>query len=61
MLTDTRKYPKYDLPTAVTFLFAGLALGWMTALLFAPGREDSAARPRRASARQSIADVVFLG
>ena len=61
MLTEARKYPKYDLSTAVTFLLAGVAVGWMMALLFTPGTEDSAARPRRASARQSIADPVFLG
>jgi len=61
MLTETRRYPKYDLPTAATFLLAGLAVGWMMALLFAPGTEGTAARRRRASAPQSMADAVFLG
>jgi hypothetical protein len=61
MLTDTRRYPKYDLPTAVTFLFAGLGLGWMAALLFAPRNESSAPPSRGVSARHSIADATFFG
>lgn len=61
MLTDTRKYPKYDLPTAVTFLFAGLGLGWIAALLLAPRNESSAPRSRTFSTPQSIADATFFG
>jgi len=61
MLTDTRQHPKYDLPTAVTFLFAGLGLGWIAALLLAPRKESSAARPSTGSAPQSMADAAFFG
>jgi hypothetical protein len=61
MLADNRKFPKYDLPTAVTFLFAGLGVGWAMALLFANRTESSAVRPRPASEPQTIADEVFLG
>ena len=42
MLTETRNRPEYDLPTAVTFMIAGLALGAMLAALFSPLREDAA-------------------
>lgn len=45
MLTKNGSRPAYDLPTAVTFLFAGLAVGWILALLFSPVVEDSV--PRR--------------
>jgi hypothetical protein len=34
--------PKYDLPTAVTFLVAGLALGAMMAVIFSPPQDGSA-------------------
>jgi hypothetical protein len=61
MLTTTRNRSKYDLPTAVTFLFAGLALGWVAALIFPPRTGDMARRPRTVSGPQSIADEVFLG
>jgi hypothetical protein len=36
--------PSYDLPTAVTFLFAGLALGWIMTQLFSPLPTGSARR-----------------
>jgi hypothetical protein len=31
---------RYDIPTAITFLFAGLGLGAVLAILFAPRREE---------------------
>jgi len=34
--TGTRPRLKYDLPTAVTFLLAGMALGGVLTLLFSP-------------------------
>ena len=36
MPTKNTIRPSYDLPTAVTFLFAGLALGWIMTQLFSP-------------------------
>jgi hypothetical protein len=43
MLIENRTHPKYDLPTAVTFLFSGLALGWiLTLVFFASGPESRA-------------------
>ena len=40
MPTETRSRPEYDLPTAVTFLIFGLAIGSVLARLFAPLRID---------------------
>lgn len=39
---------QYDLPTAVTFLMAGLGIGSLVAMLFTPRRESvrTPARPR---------------
>jgi hypothetical protein len=39
MLPENQSRPEYDFPTAVTFLFAGLALGAILTVLFsAPTR-----------------------
>jgi hypothetical protein len=51
MLIENGTRPEYDLPTAVTFLFAGLALGWILALLFSPLGEDSVPHRKALSAR----------
>jgi hypothetical protein len=59
MLTQNKTRPEYDLPTAVTFLFAGLALGWILTLLFSPLPEDSARR-RSGSKPMPIADEVLF-
>lgn len=61
MLTNARDHSRYDLPTAVTFLFAGLALGWMAAVLFAPQAAGFARRKPTLPVPQSVADEVFLG
>jgi hypothetical protein len=61
MLTKTRNRPEYDLPTAVTFLCAGLALGWILARLFSPRAQDSAPRPASMAHPLSVADEVFFG
>ena len=43
MPTEERNHPEYDLPTAVTFLLAGIALGAIVTLLFCPITNNSAA------------------
>jgi hypothetical protein len=58
MLTETKTRAAYDLPTAVTFLFAGLGLGWIMAFLFSPLAENSTlCRP--SSRSRSVADEAF--
>jgi hypothetical protein len=48
--------PKYDLPTAVTFLVAGLALGAMMAVIFSPPQaQDGSAVARSSRAWTSAA------
>ena len=59
--TKIRNRPDYDLPTAVTFLCAGLAFGWILALLFSPITGDTAPRPASMSRPLSVADEVFFG
>jgi hypothetical protein len=61
MSNETRNLPDYDLPTAITFLCAGLALGWILALLFSPLSEDSVPRPASVSHPLSVTDEVFFG
>jgi len=61
MLSKIRNRPDYDLPTAVTFLCAGLALGWMLALLFSPQARSSAQRRASMVRPLSVADEVFFG
>jgi len=41
MPTETRSRPEYDLPTAVTFLLIGLAVGSLLTRLFAPLTNNS--------------------
>ena len=41
MLTKKNARTQYDLPTAVTFLVAGLAVGWLLTALFSPLAESS--------------------
>jgi hypothetical protein len=41
MLTKKNARTQYDLPTAVTFLVAGLAVGWLLTALFSPLPENS--------------------
>jgi hypothetical protein len=43
MLAENRTRPQYDVPTAVTFLLGGVALGAILTLLFSPLRLDVAA------------------
>ena len=45
MHNETRSRPKYDFSTAVTFLLAGLAVGWVAALLFPPRYSSALRRP----------------
>jgi hypothetical protein len=61
MLTDTKNHPQYDLPTAVTFLLAGLALGWMLAGLLSPLAKNAAPKSRTVARPLSVADGVFFG
>jgi len=42
MTNETRT--EYDLPTAVTFLLAGLALGALLAVLFSPPQDNDPLR-----------------
>jgi hypothetical protein len=58
MMTETRSRPAYDFPTAVTFLFAGLGLGWILAFLFSPLAEPSPLR-RPLPRSRSVADEAF--
>jgi len=41
MPAETQSRPEYDVPTALTFLMAGLALGWFLTLLFSPPVDKS--------------------
>lgn len=41
MQSDTDTLPKYDVPTAVIFFSAGLALGAMLSFVFSPLKESS--------------------
>ena len=41
---DARENSNYDLPTAVTFLLAGLGLGYVFALLWSPRSKDEQLR-----------------
>ena len=41
MANQIKTRPQYDLPTAVTFLLAGLALGTVVAVVFSPLKEKS--------------------
>ncbi len=41
MVNETSTRMEYDLPTAVTFLLAGLALGATLVVLFSPLKEKS--------------------
>jgi hypothetical protein len=43
MSTEKRIRPEYDLPTAVTFLLGGIALGAIMTLLFFPIKPNSSA------------------
>lgn len=43
MPTEKRNRNEYDLPTAVTFLLAGIALGWMVTLFLCPTADKAAA------------------
>lgn len=60
MVNKGTNRPQYDLPTAVTFLFAGLTLGWILALLFSPPAEDSMPHRRPVAQPQAVADEVFF-
>ena len=46
MQSRSKAEHQYDIPTAVTFLFAGLALGSILTLLFAPVAGPSSALPK---------------
>jgi hypothetical protein len=48
-----RSRPKYDLPTAVTFLMAGLGIGSLLAILLSPRSNQPALIPSRANQRAS--------
>ena len=50
MALEKQMRPDYDLPTAVTFLLVGLALGSILATLFSPVKEISASRLLRQDA-----------
>jgi hypothetical protein len=53
-----RNRPQYDLPTAVTFLIAGLGIGSLLAILFSPRSDGPAVLPssaRRGNVWQSSA------
>jgi len=59
MPTDNTIRRKYDLPTAVTFLIAGLTLGWMLTQLISP-LPDRSARRWSVSKPLPIADAVLF-
>lgn len=44
MATEYGTRPQYDLPTAITFLLGGVALGVILTFLFSPLSVDSAAK-----------------
>lgn len=44
MPTNAHPRPEYDLPTAVTFMLAGLALGSLLTVLFSPLTDECAPR-----------------
>jgi len=37
--TRSRSARRYDMPTAITFLLAGLGLGSLLTIVFSPGRD----------------------
>jgi hypothetical protein len=47
-----RRRPNYDVPTAVTFLLGGVALGSVLTLLFSPRRADESSDGRRSDGRR---------
>jgi hypothetical protein len=51
--------PQYDLPTAVTFLVAGVALGWILTLLLSPLSQKSS-RLWTTSKPLPVADEVLF-
>ncbi len=51
----TRSLPQYDLPTAVTFLIAGLGLGSLLALLLAPRAQS---QRRTVSQTRAVTDPI---
>ena len=55
---------RYDLPTAVTFLFAGLGLGAVLAILFAPrddqSRDNQSTDEQSGSASEQLFDSELL-
>ena len=53
MPTKNNSRAQYDIPTAVTFLVAGLAVGWLLTSLFSPSVKN-------ASARQSVSRSAWL-
>jgi hypothetical protein len=64
MLNETPTRIEYDLPTAVTFLLAGLALGATLVVLFSPRQENSdtirwATNPPSHRVRRRERDEVF--
>ncbi len=58
MQSQNKTRAEYDLPTAVTFLFSGLALGWVLAFLFAPLRKTSATTP--VAQRAQVTEEVLV-
>jgi uncharacterized membrane protein YciS (DUF1049 family) len=50
MPTKNNARTQYDIPTAVTFLAAGVALGWILTALFSPVAKNSS--PHRSVSQQ---------
>lgn len=59
MFTENKIRPQYDLPTAVTFLVGGMALGWILTLLLSPLPRKSS-RTRTLSRPSPVADEVLF-
>ncbi len=57
MHKENRIHPQYDIPTAITFLLAGIALGTILTFLFSPLRIDSDAV--RLAAEQSESNPLL--
>jgi hypothetical protein len=59
MRTTNNARTQYDLPTAVTFLVAGLAVGWLLASVFSPASGKSSHRQSVSQQLAHLNEVLY--